>query len=340
MIKAYAAASAGKPLEPFEFDPGPLLGDEVEIQVEYCGICHSDLSMWLNEWGQSLFPLVPGHEVVGKIAALGESVTHLTVGQRVGLGWWCRSCLVCDQCLQGHHNRCQQVPNGSATIVGRHGGFADKVRCQAAWAFPLPDGVEPSTAGPLFCGGATVFAPFVENDIRPTDCVAVVGIGGLGHMALRFAQAWGCEVTAFSTSPDKEAEARHLGAHHFVASRDPAALRRAANRFDMVLVTVNAQLDWDAYVNTLRPGGKLHVVGAVTHVNVSWFPVLIGDRSIGGSPAASPATVRRMLIFSARHQIQPMTEQFPLSQVNEAFEKLQTGSPRYRIVLEVGPSAP
>ena len=338
MIKAYAAPGPGKSLEPFEFDPGPLRHDEVEIQVEYCGICHSDLSMWINEWGQSQFPLVPGHEVVGRISAAGESVRHLSVGNRVGLGWWCRSCLVCDQCLSGHHHRCQQVPLGSATIVGRHGGFADKVRCQAPWAFPLSDGVEPRTAGPLFCGGATVFAPFVENDIRPTDMVAVVGIGGLGHMALRFAHAWGCEVTAFSTSPDKEAEARQLGAHHFVASRDPAALRAAANCFDMVLVTVNAQLDWDAYVNTLRPGGKLHIVGAVANVNVAWFPMLVGDRSIGGSPVASPATIRSMLEFCARHQIQPITEEFPMSQVNDALERLRTGSPRYRIVLRVAAS--
>ena len=299
MIHAYAAPGAGKAFELFEFDPGPLRFDEVEIQVEFCGICHSDLSMWLNEWGQSQFPLVPGHEVVGKVSAVGESVEHPAIGQRVGLGWWCRSCLLCDQCLQGHHNRCQHVPIGSATIVGRHGGFADRVRCQSAWAFAIPDGVESRTAGPLFCGGATVFAPFVENNIRPTDRVAVVGIGGLGHLAIQFAHAWGCEVTACSTSPDKEAEARQLGAHHFIASRDPAALRAAANRFDMVLVTTNAQLDWDAYVNTLRPGGKLHIVGAVSHVNFSWFPVLIGDRSIGGSPAGSPAAVRQMLEFCA-----------------------------------------
>ncbi len=333
-IQAYAATAPGGQLERFEYDPGPLAPDEVEIDVEYCGVCHSDLSMLDNDWELTTYPFVPGHEVIGRVAQAGPTVGHLQVGQRVGLGWSSRSCLVCDECLGGHQHRCGQIETGGATIVGRHGGFANKVRCQAVWAIALPETVDALSAGPLFCGGITVFNPFIRNAIRPTQHVAVVGIGGLGHMALAFANKWGCEVTAFSTNPSKEAETREMGAHHFLNSKDPAALTDAANRFDMVLVTVNVPLDWDAYIATLRPGGKLHVVGAIPSLQATWFPVILGDKSIGGSPTGSPATIREMLTFCGRHRIAPTVEEYPLSQVNEAMEKIRNGSPRYRLVLK------
>ncbi|TWU46822.1 NADPH-dependent aldehyde reductase Ahr [Rubripirellula reticaptiva] len=332
-IRAYAAFEQGKPLEPFEYEPGELSADEVEIKVEFCGICHSDLSMLDNDWGMTSYPLVPGHEVVGTISQVGSAVSHLGPGQRVGLGWMCRSCLVCDQCMSGNHNRCQEVEAGGATIIGRHGGFADHVRCQASWAIPLPEGVDPKSAGPLFCGGLTVFNPFVKNEIKPTQRVGIVGIGGLGHMAVKFANKWGCEVTAFSTSPEKESEARELGAHRFLNSKDAESLKSATGSLDMVLVTVNAPLDWDAYVNTLRPGGKIHIVGALPSVEVSWFPMLMGEKSLGGSPIGSPQTTRDMLEFAGRHSISPIIEEFPMSKVNDAMEKLRSGSPRYRLVL-------
>lgn len=334
MIQAFAANSAQSDLEPFQYDAGELKPDEVNIKVEYCGICHSDLSMLDNEWGLTAYPIVPGHEVVGTIDQVGESVTHLCVGDRVGLGWMCRSCLVCGQCMSGNHHRCQQVEQGSSTIVGRHGGFADQVRCQAAWAIKLPEGVNPATAGPMFCGGVTVFTPFLVNQIKPTDRVGVVGIGGLGHIALGFANKWGCEVTAFSTSPEKETEAMNMGAHHFLNSRDKDALASAANSLDMILVTVNASLDWDAYIQILRPGGKIHIVGAVPNVDVQWFPLIAGEKSVGGSPTGSPHTIVEMLNFAGRHQIAPIVEEFPMSQINDAMEKLRSGSPRYRLVLK------
>lgn len=330
-IRAYAAYEQGKPLEQFEYDPGELNSDEVELQVEYCGVCHSDLSMLQNDWDMTSYPIVPGHEVIGTIQQTGEAVRHLKAGQRVGLGWWARSCLTCDQCMGGHHNRC---PGGQETIVGRHGGFANRVRCQAAWAVPLPDKVDAASAGPLFCGGATVFTPFLQNNIRPTDHVGVVGIGGLGHLALQFAAHWGCEVTAFSTSPDKEEESRTLGAHHFLNSKDDDALRSAKASMDMILVTVNAPLNWNAYVNILRPGGHLHIVGAVPEFQAEWFPFILGERSVGGSPVGSPLATRQMLEFCGRHQIAPLVEQMPLSEVNDALEKLKNGSPRYRLVLK------
>lgn len=330
-IKAYAASKAGGELEPFEYDPGALAVDQVEIDIESCGICHSDLSMLDNDWGMTEYPLVPGHEIVGRIAAVGEGVTHLKPGQTVGLGWFSQSCMTCNECMSGNHNLCATA---EGVIVGRHGGFANKVRAHQAWVIPLPEGISAASAGPLFCGGITVFNPIIQNNIQPTDHVGVVGIGGLGHMALRFLRAWGCEVTAFSTSPDKATEARALGAHHFIDSRDPDALSKLVNVFDMILVTANVELDWDSYINALRQKGKLHIVGAAPSVSATVFPLIIGQRSIGGSPLGSPATMATMLEFAARHGVEPLIETFPMTNVNDAMEKLRTGKPRFRLVLE------
>jgi uncharacterized zinc-type alcohol dehydrogenase-like protein len=304
----------------------------VEIDVEYCGICHSDLSMLDNEWGMTQYPFVPGHEVVGTIAALGDGVKTLEVGQKVGLGWFSRSCMTCEWCMSGNHNLCLTA---EGTIIGRHGGFANKVRAHRGWVMPLPEAVNPATAGPLFCGGITVFNPIVQLDIKSTDRVGVIGIGGLGHMALRFLHAWGCDVTAFSTSPDKEAEARELGANHFINSRDADALKAAENSFDLVLSTANADLDWDAYIATLRPKGRLHFVGVIpSPVSGQIFPMIAGQKSISASPLGSPTTTARMLDFASRHGIEPMTETYSFEQVNEAMEKLRSGKPRYRLVLQ------
>jgi len=330
-VKAYAVMQAGGRFAPFEYEAGALGREHVEIQVRYCGVCHSDLSMLDNEWGFSQYPLVPGHEVIGTVAAVGEGVTTLQPGQTVGLGWYSRSCMTCHECMSGDHNLCTTA---EATIIGRHGGFADKVRAHASWVAPLPDGLDPAEAGPLLCGGITVFNPIVRNGIRATDRVGVVGIGGLGHMALRFLHAWGCEVTAFSTSADKEAEARSLGADHFVDTRDPKALAALAGRFAMILVTVNVPLDWDSYIAALRPRGKLHFVGAVPSVTAAVFPLLLGERSIGGSPLGSPTTTAEMLAFAARHGVKPVTEAYPMSRLDEAIERLRSGRARYRIVLE------
>ncbi len=331
MIKAYAAFEPKGELRPFEYDPGPLKPNEVEIDVQYCGICHSDLSMIDNEWHMTGYPLVPGHEVVGTIEAVGPGVTHLQPGQTVGLGWYSHSCMTCHQCMSGDHNLCATA---EATMVGRHGGYANRVRAHAEWVLPLPSGIDPRTAGPLFCGGITVFNPLLQNDVRPTDHVGVVGIGGLGHMALAFLRAWGCEVTAFSTSADKEAEARQLGAHNFVNTREPDALAKVAGAFNLILVTVNVPLDWDAYIAALRPRGKVHVVGAAPSVNATLFPMIGGQKSVGASPLGSPASTATMLDFAARHNIAPITEHFPLSKVNDALDRLKSNKVRYRVVLE------
>lgn len=332
MIHAYAVKTAGGALEPFEYDPGALKDEEVEIDVESCGICHSDLSMVNNHWGISQFPMVPGHEVVGTIAAVGSRVTRVAIGQRVGLGWYSQSCMHCESCMSGDHNLCLSA---QPTIIGRFGGFADKVRAHEAWVTLLPEGIDPAKAGPLFCGGITVFDPLLQFGVKATDKVGVIGVGGLGHLAIQFLRAWGCDVTAFSTHPDKEAESYKLGATHFFNSRDPQAITAVTNSLDFIISTVNVELDWGMYVSALRPKGRLHFVGVLpTAIQVGSFPLILGQKTISGSPVGSPATARKMIDFAARHGIEPVTEFFNFSQVNEALAYLESGEARYRIVLQ------
>lgn len=332
MFHAYAAQKPGGRLEPFEYDPGPLGSDHVEIEVSACGVCHSDLSMLNDDWHMSAYPFVPGHEVIGRVAAVGDHVTHVSVGDTVGLGWFSGSCMVCRQCMQGDHNLCSSAEQ---TIVGRHGGFADRVRSKAEWALKLPAGVDAKKAGPLFCGGITVFNPIVYFGVRPTHRVGVVGIGGLGHLALQFLDKWGCEVTAFTSSDSKRDEALRLGADHVVDSRDAGQIEELAGSLDFILSTVNVDLNWDAYIAALGPRGRLHTVGAVpSPIPVQAFSLLVGQKSVSASPLGSPATTATMLEFCARHGIEAVTEHFPMSEVNEAIAHLEEGRARYRVVLE------
>jgi uncharacterized zinc-type alcohol dehydrogenase-like protein len=284
-----------------------------------------------NEWGMTAYPFVPGHEVVGKITAVGDRVTTLKPGQTVGFGWYTGSCLHCRQCLAGDQNLCLTAEQ---TIVGHHGGFADRIRCQATWAIPLPAGLDATKAGPLFCGGITVFNPLVQFDIRPTDRVGVIGIGGLGHLALKFLRAWGCEVVAFSSSESKRDEILKLGAHRIIDSRNDSQLKGARGSLDLILNTTNAGLNWPLYVECLSQRGRLHTVGAVAEpISLPAFPLIAGQKSLSGSPLGSPLNTAKMLDFCARHKIEPITETFPLSKINEAFAHLEAGKARYRIVL-------
>lgn len=331
-IRAYAAAQAGAVLEPFSYEPGPLGPEQVEIKVEYCGVCHSDLSMLDNEWRNATYPFVPGHEMVGTIVAMGDQVKGLKLGQRVGQGWYASSCQCCRPCISGDQHLCS---NKQASIVGRHGGFAERVRCHWGWAIPLPDALDAAKAGPLFCGGITVFSPLLEFGVKPTDRVGVVGIGGLGHMAIQFLNKWGCEVTAFSSNVAKRDEALKMGAHRVVSSTDKAELKKIAGQLDFILVTVNVPLEWGAYVSALAPHGRLHIVGAVLEpVSVGVFQLMGGQKSLSSSPTGSPSAMLAMLDFCARHGIAPQVEEFPMSRVNDAIAHLRDGKARYRIVLK------
>ncbi len=333
-IRAWTAATPGAAFTLDTFDLGPLAAEEVEVRVEHCGICHSDLSMWHNHWGMSRYPFVPGHEVIGTVVALGDRAGDkgLVIGQRVGIGWNAGSCQHCGACIDGDPHLCGSV---RPTIVGRHGGFAERLRCHWLWAVPIPAALPAAEVGPMLCGGITVFAPLLQHRVLPTARIGVVGIGGLGHLAVKFAAAWGCEVTAFTSSPDKHAEALALGAHQVVSSTDRAALKAFAGAFDLIIVTVNASLDWSALIATLAAKGVLHVVGAVPEpIPVQAFDLLLGQRAIAGSPTGSRSAIDAMLAFAARHQIAPITEHFPMASVNEAMAHLKAGKARYRIVLD------
>ena len=331
-ITGWLATAARQPLQWQTIDAGALGDEDVEVSVDYCGVCHSDLSMVQNEWGNARYPFIPGHEVIGTVTVLGAQAKGLRVGQRVGVGWTNGSCMHCQACLSGDQHLCA---DSVATIVGHNGGFADKLRAHWAWTIPLPENIDLASAGPLLCGGMTVFKPFLAYNILPTARVGIVGIGGLGHLAVKFAATWGCEVTAFTSTPAKAEQARGWGAHHVVASRDPAALEAIAGSLDLLLVTVNVAMNWAGLLGTLAKRGRMHVVGVVPEpIPVPASTLISGQREVSGSPTGSPVDIARMLAFAARHDIRPQVEHFPMSQANEALAHLEAGKARYRVVLD------
>ncbi len=330
-IQGLAVHAAGAELLPFHYDPGELGPHEVEIAITHCGICHSDLHLISNDWGISQYPFIPGHEVVGTVAALGAEVSTFEPGQRVGLGWQSNSCGHCEWCLRGMENLC---PVAEATCVHRHGGYADRVRANARFVVPIPEALPSEQAAPLLCGGITVYNPMRTHGVNPSSRVGVVGIGGLGHIAIQFARAFGAHVTAFSTSAEKEPEVRALGAHHFVNTRESKAMKEAAGTQDFILSTVNAEQDWANYLQALRPTGTLCFVGVPpSPVSFPAFPLISGMRLVSGSPIGSPSRLREMLDVAARHGVKAVTESFPMSKANEAIEKVKKNKVRYRAVL-------
>jgi uncharacterized zinc-type alcohol dehydrogenase-like protein len=331
VVQAWVAPGKGEAMVRQEVDLGPLGAEEVEVAVDYCGLCHSDLSMLDNDWALTAYPAVFGHEVIGRVVDVGTAAKGVTVGKRVGVGWSAESCMHCRQCMSGDHQLCAKVV---PTIVGHRGGFATRVRSHWAWTMPIPEGLPAAEAGPLLCGGITVFNPLAMH-ATPTMRVGVVGIGGLGHMGVKFAAAFGCEVTAFTSSESKFDEAKSFGAHHVVATRDPASLQKIAGSLDMLIVTTNVQLDWDAIHGTLGPKGRMHIVGAVPDpIPVKVIPMIFKQGSLSTSPTGSPVAIETMLDFAARHGVTPTTEHMPMSQINDAFERLRAGKARYRIVLD------
>ncbi|WP_273777908.1 NADPH-dependent aldehyde reductase Ahr [Acinetobacter sp. GSS19] len=333
LIQAYAAMQAGEALVPYQFDAGELQPHQVEVDVEYCGLCHSDISIINNDWRSSVYPVIPGHEIIGRIRRLGTEAKGLKIGQRVGIGWTAESCQYCDFCIAGQAVQC--TGERVATIVDHAGGFADKVRAGWQWVIPLPEDLDPESAGPLLCGGITVFNPMIKHGIQAVHHVGVIGIGGLGHIAIKLLKAWGCEITAFTSSLDKTEELKAMGADHVVNSRDSEALKNQRGKFDLLLSTVNVTLDWPAYLSTLAPNGTAHLLGLTLEpIPVSAGSLISGSKSITGSATGSPATLRQLLKFAARKNIAPQVEVFPMSQINAAIERLHSGKARYRIVLK------
>jgi uncharacterized zinc-type alcohol dehydrogenase-like protein len=330
-IQGLAAHAAGAELLPFRYDPGKLGLNEVEIAISHCGVCHSDLHLIANDWGISQYPFIPGHEIIGTVTAVGPEVRSLEIGQRVGLGWQSNSGGHCEWCVKGMENLCAA---SEGTCVHRHGGYADLVRANARFVIPIPDSLDSEAAAPLLCGGVTVYNPMRVNGINPSSRVGIVGIGGLGHIAIQFARVFGAEVTAFSTSVAKEEEARALGAHHFVNTRESKAMKDVTGSLDFIITTVNADQDWGTFIQALRPTGTFWFVGVPpSPVSVHAFPLIAGMRTIGGSPVGSPFRLREMLDVAARHGVKATTELFPMAKANEAIDKVRKGKVRYRAVL-------
>jgi alcohol/geraniol dehydrogenase (NADP+) len=303
----------------------------VEIAITHCGICHSDLHLISNDWGNSQYPFIPGHEIIGTVSGVGSRVRSLKAGDRVGLGWQSNSCGQCEWCTRGLENLC---PESEATCVHRNGGYADSVRANVRFVFPIPEALSSENAAPLLCGGITVYNPMRTHGVNPSSRVGVIGVGGLGHMAIQFARAFGAEVTAFSTSADKEEEAHALGAHKFINSRESKALKEVAGTQDFILNTANADQDWGAYIQILRPTGTLCFVGVPpTAVAIQAFPLISSQRSISGSPIGPPHVMREMLDVAARHGVMAKTEAFPMAKANEAIDKVKKNKVRYRAVL-------
>lgn len=330
-IRGYAAFKPKNALKEFEYQVKTLKPHEVLVKITHSGICHSDIHLIDNDWSSSKYPFIPGHEIIGTVEEKG-SQAQLRVGQRVGIGWQCGACFQCEWCRQGKENSC---PHNQATCVGHHGGFAGQVIADGRFAFPIPDAIDPAKAAPLMCAGITVFSPLVDFKAGPGVKVGVVGIGGLGHLALQFARHFGCEVTAFSSTESKKAQALKLGAHHFVAAKAEALKDKTAS-VDILLSTVSGNLNWRTFLDLLRPEGKLVILGASQN-KMNFSPaVLIGDqKSIVGHNTGGRPMIERMLDAAAEGGIAPMIETAPLSKVNEAIAKVRKNTVRYRMVLTV-----
>lgn len=331
MINSYASLEAKKPLTPYEYNPAELGPWDIEVKITHCGICHSDLSLIDNEWGVSRYPFVPGHEIVGTVTAVGSKIQHLKIDQRVGIGWQRSSCFNCEWCQQGEENLCAKQ---EATCVGHNGGFADSIRADGRFAFVIPEKLASEYAAPLLCGGVTVYSPLKTHHIDSSKVVGIIGIGGLGHLAIQFAKAMGARVVAFSSTPEKEQEAKQLGADEFVSSLDNKKARNLLSSLDLIICTIAKPLDWSSYLNFLRPKGALCFVGVQDKITLPVFPMISGRKGVHGSNIGSRHDIEEMLQFAVEKGVKPQIEVFEMQEINKAIDKLRENKIRYRAVLK------
>jgi len=328
-IVALAQSHARQPLERITLPARPdPTGHEVDVEVTHCSVCHSDLHLLDGDWGEVARPLVPGHEIVGRVLRAGPASPH-AVGTLVGVGWQAGSCGHCAACTSAREHLC--TGGKQRTCMGRQGGFATEVRVDGRFAFVLPEGLDAATAAPLLCAGLTVFSPLQRLGVGPGVRVGVVGVGGLGHLAVRFAKALGAEVVGFDPDPSKRDLALGLGATDLVDARGPLP----TGAVDLLLVTTHANLDWDAWMKVVDLEGTLCLIGIPSRpLTVGLDPLLDEQKSVTGSVIGSPATMRAMLSLAATHGIAPITERLPMSRANEAIARVRDGAARLRIVLD------
>lgn len=330
-INAFAAQKKSSLLTSWSFDSPELHCQDCVIRVLACGICHSDVHMIDNDWGISTYPLVPGHEIVGEVVEVGCGVSHIKFGDRVGIGWQKSACLHCEDCLKGNENLCD---DNQATIVKNHGGFSDYIVTDSRFAFKIPSTLETKSVGPLLCGGITVFSALHYAGMTSGQRVGIIGIGGLGHMAVQFAAKMGNHVTAFTTSQDKTEFAAQLGVHDTIVTEGDTFSHQPSRKFDVLLTTIPAALTVAPYIEMLASDGTLCYVGVGEQdLKIPLFPMLQKRRRVMASPIGGRAMINHMLEVADTHGIAPIVEVFRFEQVNEAIAKVRDGSIRYRAVL-------
>jgi uncharacterized zinc-type alcohol dehydrogenase-like protein len=338
----YAAREAGARLTPFHFERRELRPNDVAIEILYCGVCHSDLHHVRDDWGVSVYPCVPGHEIIGRVTAIGPQVTRFAPGQNVGVGCMVDSCLRCDQCHDDQEQYCRHgftgTYNGPDRITGENtlGGYAKHLVVREEFVLSLAEGLDLAKAGPLLCAGITTYSPLRQWGVGPGSRVGVVGLGGLGHMAVKLAAAMGAYVTVLSRSPDKLADALALGADALLVSSDAEAMAKAASRFDLIIDTVPVEHDINPYISLLDVDASLVIVGQVGPIPApNTGAMIFGRRRIAGSLIGGIAETQEMLDFCARKNIHPEVEMIRIAQINEAFERMERADVRYRFVIDM-----
>ncbi|MGI5481013.1 NAD(P)-dependent alcohol dehydrogenase [Streptomyces lavendofoliae] len=339
-VPAYAVPAANAPLERTTVPRRAVGEHDVLIEIKYAGICHSDIHQARDGWGEGIFPMVPGHEIAGIVTEVGPGVTKYAAGDRVGVGCFVDSCRRCAYCRQGLEQYCAEGMTGTYNALGRdgeptYGGYSTHIVVDENYTVRIPDGLGLDVAAPLLCAGITLYSPLAHWNAGPGKSVAIVGLGGLGHMGVKIAHAMGAEVTVLSQTLRKEADGRRLGADHFHATGDPETFTKLAGTFDLVVSTVSAPLDLDAYLGLLRTGGTLVNVGAPEEpVSLNLFSVIGGRKTLAGSMIGGIAETQEMLDFCAEYGLGAEIELIDADRINEAYERVLRSDVRYRFVID------
>ena len=339
---AYAARSAAQPLEPFTVERREPGTHDVLIDILYCGVCHSDVHQVRDEWGGGIFPMVPGHEIIGRIREVGSDVKKFSVGDLAGVGCMVDSCRNCGPCQQGHEQFCEHgaAMTYNSTLMDRqtptYGGYSTRIVVDEAFTLKVPSGLDPAGAAPLLCAGVTTYSPLRQWNCKKGDRVGVIGLGGLGHMAVKLAASMGAEVTVLSSSKEKEADSRRLGAQAFASTRDDATFRTLRSHFDLLIDTVSAPHDYNRYLSLLRPFGAMVLLGIPPEPSaLSAGALVTGNRRLAGSLIGGIPETQEVLDYCAGHGIVSDVEIIPIAQINAAYERMMRGDVRYRFVIDI-----
>lgn len=339
---AYAAMSATTPLVPWTLQRRAPGAQDVDIDILYCGVCHSDLHAARSDWGGTVYPIVPGHEIVGRVTAVGPAVTRFSPGQLVGVGCLVDSCRQCGSCADGLEQYCERGSTGTYNAPDKHGGityggYSTRIVVDEAFVLRIPETLDPAAAAPLLCAGITTYSPLRHWQVKPGMAVGVVGLGGLGHMAIKLAKAMGARVALFTTSPAKAEDARRLGADEVIVSTDRAQMKAQSRRLDLVLDTIAASHELDVYLRTLKRDGTLVLIGVPDrpHAAPNVANLVFQRRSIAGSLIGGIKETQEMLDFCGEHGIASDIERIGMQQINEAYERMLRSDVRYRFVIDM-----